>query len=649
MNQKTINKIFEEQTACYSENVAVLQDTVEISYRQLNAGANRISHALVELGSIRQNITGLYFDETIEYIVSLLAVLKSGGVFMPINTLFPDQRIEFIINKTKPDIFIVAATLEETFFKRLQNFNLRFNLSYVILVDHDFNFTVKSLSNKQYVIDSKHLSTDNLQIDRDLNKACYIITTSGSTGEPKIILGSHDGLNHFIQWEINEFHINQNDRISMLSPVTFDVSLRDIFVPLLSGGTLCVPDYESSHNPTRLLQWLKDKHMTLIHIVPTLFRMLTRTIEDVNTDEPALPDLRSVLIAGEPLYWNDVINWRKADGNRTELVNLYGPSETTLAKCYFRIKDGTFKSEEIVPIGKPIPETEVFIIENNTACSMGETGELYIRTPFMSHGYYDDTELNRVAFVQNPLVKDRDDIVYRTGDLGKLLPDGNVTFEGRVDGQIKLYGNRVETGEIEVALRQHNDVRNAAVTARPDSFGNPRLVSYIEPVKNEMPSVESLRNILEGTLPDYMIPSVFVTLEELPRTLNGKIDRRALPQPERTRPELEQPYVAPTTPLEATLCSAWAHVLDIDRVGIHDNFFNLGGTSILSVKLIALIQNRLGFEIPIAKLFQYPNVHMLATYLNQDPNYKPTYEKVQNRAQKQRSTYSRIKRNKNNT
>ncbi|MCK4825968.1 non-ribosomal peptide synthetase, partial [bacterium] len=387
--------------------------------------------------------------------------------------------------------------------------------------------------------------------------------------------------------------------------------------------------------------------ITLTHIVPTLFRLLTREIADSGGGEEALPDLEFALIAGEPLYGNDIIKWRQANGNRAELVNLYGPSETTLAKLFYRIKEKELAPTEIVQIGQPIPNTEVLIINNNKLCSVGETGEIYIKTLFMSKGYYNAPKLNEMFFVQNPLVSDGKDIVYKTGDQGKLMPDGNLRFEGRLDGQIKLYGNRIEIGEIEVVLRQHPQVREAAVAARQDAFGNTRLIGYVVPELGLKVTVESLRRFTADKLPDYMVPAVFVTLKELPLTHNEKIDRGALPDPDRRRPEMEQAYVFPSTSSERTLTEIWCHVLGLDRVGVHDNFFDLGGTSILAVRVISLVQDAFGIELPIVKLFQYPNISLLSKYLTQSQSDQPSYEKAQDRAQRRRAAFSRQKRSTN--
>jgi len=643
-NTFAVHSIFEDIVGRFRGNIALDEGSRSVTYGELNTYANHVAHALAELGIGRQSVVGIYFDGSIDYIVALLGVLKAGGVFMPLNTQFPDKRLGSIMEKTKPDILVTGAYLENDFSIKLQELRRSFCASHMLVLDDAYNLSVTDLASATPVATGRDSCSENPPLMTGPDDGCYIMTTSGSTGEPKAILGCHKGLSHFIHWEIAEFGLNQRVRVSLLSPVTFDVSLRDIFVPLVAGGTLCIPDEETRHNPAKLFKWLRASGITLTHIVPTQFRLLTREIEEWSSHEDALTDLEYVLIAGEPLYGNDVNNWRRAYGNRVKLVNMYGPSETTLAKLFHRVKDNNLSPSEIVPIGKPIPHAEVLIIKNNKPCSVDETGEIYIKTPFMSKGYYNDDKLNEVSFVQNPIVADRKDIVYRTGDHGKFMLDGSVRFVGRLDGQIKLYGNRVEIGEIEVVLREHPQVQEAAVGAREDSFGNSRLVGYVLPELGKKPPVESLRGFVRDRLPDYMVPAVFVTMKALPLTHNGKIDRRALPEPDRARPEMEQAYVSPSSGLERSLSETWGHVLDLDRVGIHDNFFDLGGTSILAVELIALMQQALGVELPIVKLFQYPNISLLAKHLSRRQSDQPSYGRMRDRAQLRRAAFSRQKR-----
>jgi amino acid adenylation domain-containing protein len=644
MDSDIVHSIFEDTVSRFPEDTAVDEGWRSITYRELNANANCIAHALTSIGVSGQNIVAIYLDASIEYIVAVMGVLKAGAVFMPLNTQFPGKRLIDILSKTQPHILITSAPLENEFSAKVRGLRLSGDPGFMFVLDDARSFNIKSFPGGQHVATGGNFPDGNLSLIAGPDDGCYVITTSGSTGEPKAILGRQKGLSHFIRWEIGEFGLDENVRASLLSPLTFDVSLRDIFVPLTAGGTLCIPDDETRHNPRQLLNWMRLGRITLTHIVPTLFRLLTREIAESENSETMLPDLKYVMIAGEPLFGNDIINWRQVNGTHVELVNLYGPSETTLAKLYYRVKDQTFTPKEMVPIGYPIPNTEVLIVKDGKLCQVDETGEIYIKTAYMTKGYYNAPGLNEVSFVPNPLTKDHEDVVYKTGDQGRFMPDGGVRFEGRLDGQVKLYGNRVEIGEIEVVIRQYPLVWEAAVAARSDSYGNMRLVGYVVPESGNKPAVEALRRFLRERLPEYMVPAVFVTLEELPLTHNGKIDRGVLPEPGRTRPEMEQAYVSPATALEKMLTELWCRVLGLDTVGINDNFFDLGGTSVLAVHLVTLVQQELEIEMPVVKLFQYPNVSLMAKHLSQDQSEQISYENVEDRAQRRRAFFSRQKR-----
>lgn len=638
-----IHNMFEDIATGFPEAPAVIQNSRCVTYSELNAGANRIAGGLIENGVATNEIVGLYFDASIEYIAAVLGVLKAGGIFLPFNRRFPEKRLDTILNKTKPRIFITGASLESEFSQQAGGYLLAADVETTAVIISDDTIGLKKYHAGGKIAVADTFSADNPRVPLTQEDGGYIMTTSGSTGEPRIILGSNRGLSHFIRWEIDEFKLGRDVRVSLLAPVTFDVSLRDIFVPLVAGGTVCIPDDETRHNPARLFAWLQASRITLMHIIPSLFRLLTKEIKQSGRDAGVLSRLKYVLIAGEPLYGDDVLSWRQAAGDSVELVNLYGPSETTLAKMFYRVGNRAFKPDEIVPIGKPLPDTEILIIKDKKLCRVGETGEIYIRTPFRSRGYYDSTGLNETDFVSNPVSRDPEDIVYKTGDQGRYMTDGNVQFEGRLDEQVKLYGNRVEISEIEFILRQHPQVRDAAVTVRPDNYGNPRLAGYIVPLAGSKPAVEALRRFVAEYLPDYMIPAVFVMLKKLPLTHNDKIDRRALPDPGRTRPEMEQDYAPPATDIEKALDDIWRRVLALERVGMHDNFFDLGGTSLLAVNLVALINRELGIELPIVKIFQYPNISLLVGYLGQTHDSRPTYERITERARKRRESLERQK------
>ncbi|MHA1231808.1 MAG: non-ribosomal peptide synthetase [Candidatus Helarchaeota archaeon] len=644
MINQTIYTKFEEIASQFPGNTAIEEEDKSIIYENLKFFTNRLANSLIIIRKNIQEVVCVHLESSIEYVISILGILKAGKIFMPINTHFPHTRTDLIFEKTKPTILITNEAFEKQLQLNFLKMNHKKSIKYIIVLDKSFNFVVKKLPS--WELEKKHSSyqIENPRLKTPSDDGCYIITTSGSTGKPKAILGSQKGLTHFINWETNEFNLNENTKVSFLSHVTFDVSLRDIFIPLCTGGTLCIPKEETKQNPFKLYKWIQNNRITLIHIVPTLFRLLTKAIHEFSNEKNVFPNLKYILIAGETLYGNDIINWRNIVGNHVELVNIYGPTETTLAKLFYRIKDKTIAPEEIVPLGKPIPDTKIMIIKNDKLCTNGEIGEIHIKTPYMSKGYFNDPVLNKMFFIKDPIKTNGSEIVYRTGDLGKFLPDGNIQFIGRKDNQIKLYGKRIELGEIEVVLNQHSKIKQVAVAVKKDSFGIQRLIAYIVLKSNEKTPINTFREFLKNRLPDYMIPNIYLILKELPLTSSGKIDRKALPEPDNIRPEIEQNFTPPSNSLEKMLSKVWCEVLKINQVGIDDNFFDLGGNSILTAEVITKLQKELGFEIPLVKMFQYPNIRSFAKYINQQEDENSFHQNIQTRARLRRATF---KRNKN--
>jgi amino acid adenylation domain-containing protein len=609
--EQYLHQMIERTAQGFPDRIAVCEGSRELTYRELNQLAEQTAH-LLKKSQTASHVVGIYLEPSIEYVIGVLAVLKANAIFLPLNVRFPNHRMEAILQKTGTHRFISNGRLKGDLCNRIKEFGLPFRLSQLIQVAEE------GVSEEKLSTQCETLSTgcdgfvEDNSPESDSADSCYLIATSGSTGEPKSVLGSHRGLAHFINWEIEAFSLTHRVRASFLSHITFDVSLRDIFVPLVCGGTLCIPDEETKQNPAALYRWLEENHVTLIHIVPTLFRFLTQAIQSVPPGGEILTNLEYVFIAGEALYGNDVINWRTAVGNRPLLVNLYGPTETTLAKLFYRIPTRDILPSEIIPLGRPIPETDVLVIHNGKACQTGEIGEIFIRTPYRSKGYYRDPLKTRLSFVQNPLEPVEEEIVYQTGDFGKWLPDHNLLFIGREDGQIKLQGKRVEMSEIEVLLSQHPEIKLAAVSVKSDTSGNERLVAYIVPKDGKDLKIEALRRYAAEKLPDYMIPALFIFLDALPLTHSGKVDRQNLPEPRMKRQHFEQGYVPPSSFMEEKLVGLWHKVLGFEQVGIHDNFFDLGGSSVLAARLVALIKQDLGIEIPIVKLFQFPRISLLS-------------------------------------
>jgi amino acid adenylation domain-containing protein/non-ribosomal peptide synthase protein (TIGR01720 family) len=447
----------------------------------------------------------------------------------------------------------------------------------------------------------------------------YVMHTSGSTGVPKAILGCHKGLSHFIHWEIREFGIDPDVRVSLLAPPTFDVSLRDIFVPLLAGGTVCIPDLETRNHTSRLVEWLDQAKINLMHCTPSVFRLIMGEL-DMRQSPTALPALKRVLLAGEPLYGEDVNRWQAIMGNRVALVNLYGPTETTLAKLFHRIVFQPYDREQIIPLGHPISNTAVLILKDNRLCAIGEKGDIFIKTPFRTKGYFRDPERTAERFIQNPLNPGVDDIIYRTGDQGRYRPDRSVEFLGREDDQIKRHGIRVEPAEIEQALRSHESVVEALITTRPSQADHRDIQILAYFIRKKPVSLSELRSHIQNMLPDYMAPDFFIELEAFPRNAHGKIDRTALPLP-----AVMPSGSLPETDTEIQLAAIWQEILSVPSVGKTDSFFDVGGNSLNAMRILARIYHEMDREIPLKAFFEHPKLHDLAALIDSRPSilYQP--------------------------
>jgi amino acid adenylation domain-containing protein len=435
---------------------------------------------------------------------------------------------------------------------------------------------------------------------------CYAYFTSGSTGRPKAIVGRLKALDHFVSWHLATFGIGPGDRMCQVTSFAFDGFLHEALVPLATGGTLCVSsDRETLLDGGKLAAWLERAGVHLIHCTPSLFR----TMLNQDLDPERLPELRYALLVGEPLLPSDVERWTGVFGERIPLVNLYGPTETTLTKFVYFVKPEDAKLRTI-PIGQPMPGARAIVVsDKGEPCPPGKLGEIYIRTPYRSLGYFEEPELTAEVFIPNPFGGSADDVVYKTGDLGRVREDGDFEFAGRRDHQVKVRGVRIELAPIQSLLSGHPAVEEAAVVARDDSRGNKYLCAYLVLEEKLDPNV--LRDFLLEELPESSVPAAFVEMDELPRTLSGKLDTRALPDPDEGGRRLRREYVAPRTPTEEKICEIFSDLLKVPKVGVHDHFFELGGHSLLVMQLLARVRSSL-VEIPLGQVFQTPTVEELA-------------------------------------
>ena len=569
-----------------------------LTYGELLRRSSGVAQALQEQ---KREVVGLLFPAGLDYLVSLLGTARSQNAFMPLDPSFPEKRLLRFIEVSGCRTVVSTRSVGEAF-PEILNSGVR-----------------------MVWIEDLEASDDELVREpvKPLDPA-YVMFTSGSTGEPKAVLGNQRGLAHFIGWERKEFGLDENPpRSSWLSAITFDVSLRDILIPLSTGGTLCVPSPDERQVPHLLARWLREKRVSFMHCVPTVLRLLTQAL-----DEP-LPDMRTTLSAGEPLFARDVNLYRErasAHPAQIEMVNLYGPTETTLAKFFWRMPAGEPLPQapgQMLPVGHPLPGTAALILDGAMLCPPGEVGEIYIRTRYRTSGYLNRPELTKKVFVQNPLTDDPDDIIYRSGDLGKYIDDeGTVECLGRRDGQVKISGVRIELGEVETDLREIQGVEDAAVVAHVDGSGQKFLVGYVTLTESSESLLgpredvpERLREELAKVLAPQSVPSIILVVDDLPRTTSGKVNKRMLPKPDELLGE-EAACVPPATRTEERIYALWRELFERDRISVETPFAQLGGDSLHAIKALSLLYREFNANLSLREFFHAKTVRELAKILD---------------------------------
>ncbi len=572
---------------------AICQGDRVWSYAELVSTAGNLACSLPP-GEIVA-VTG---QQSFGLVAGILAVLASGSVLLTVDPNLPERRQRLLVEQAGARRLLVAGEIP------------------VWMREHPWD-SMSSVEPNQPASNSiASFPTEPLP-----NDPAYVFFTSGSTGMPKGVLGCHKGLSHFLNWERDAFCVGPGDRIAQLTNLSFDAVLRSIFLPLVSGGTLCLPPESFTLAGSSVLPWMQSAGITLVHTVPSLAHTwLTDVPPGTN-----LPELRLLFFSGEPLHESLVRRWRlKFPSSR--VVNLYGPTETTMIKFYYEIPPEP--DHGVQPAGWPLPETEGLLLDEEGAmCGLGQVGEIVIRTPFRTLGYTNAPEEQQRRFVGNPFRDDASDVLYRTGDRGRYRADGALEILGRLDDQLKIQGVRVEPDEVSAALMRHPGVQACVVAAHPDSSQNLMLVAYVVGPGAE---AEEFRSFLSRELPAAMIPSSYVSLDRLPLNPNGKVDRKALPLPGAARS-----FVAPRTLLEQKLANLWQQMLGVDRVGLEDNFFELGGNSVGLAQVHGKMRTLIDRDIPITDLFQYPTIRSLANHLNQKTPRKSAFLNARQRAARQ--------------
>jgi amino acid adenylation domain-containing protein len=566
------------------EHPAVQHGGQSWTYRALAARAEAIAAVLQQRSPVATDAVAVIGRPGPALIASLLGVLTSGRVLVPIDPEIPAARRAIMRREAGvTDVIVIGDGDEEG----------------TLRVD-----PITGVADAA----APAVTPGDLAAGDDAGPG-YVFYTSGSTGEPKGILGTRRGVAHFLAWQRAVIGVAPSDRFSQLTGISFDVMLREILLPLTSGATLVIPDADALHAP---LGWLRDAGITVVHTVPSRAEHWLR-----RAGAARLPRLRAVFFAGEPLTSSLVRRWRLLAPD-SDVINLYGPTETTLAKCFFRVPDDVEAGTQ--PIGRPLPDTQVLVLDADGApLAPGQVGELALRTPFRTLGYLNAADEQRAKFVVNPLRADPADLIYRTGDRGLVRADGVVEIHGRMDRQIKIRGARVELGEIEALLRRHPDVEQAVVAVTDGDVERAVdrvIVAFV--VVGRRPAGLDLRAYLAGHLPAWMVPTAVVEVDEMPLNRNGKTDKPTLLARYAERSVRRRPAERAPTPLEALVIEHVQAVLGIGGVRRQDDFFRLGGDSRAAVQLAARLRRALATAVPLPLLFDSPVIADLARALEHD-------------------------------
>lgn len=586
--EKCIHQLFEAQVEQTPEAIAVVFEDGQLTYRELNARANRLAYDLSKLGVGPETLVGICLERSLQMVVGILGVLKSGGAYVPLDPVYPKDRLAFMLEDSE----IQVVLTQERVMSHLPPHTAQ--VVYLDTLDQSAEFEAFQVPTNPV----NRTTADN---------AAYVIYTSGSTGKPKGVLITHYNVTRLLQATHSWFHFDQNDIWTLFHSYAFDFSVWEIWGSLLYGGRLVVVPYWVSRSPEMFYELLSQEKVTVLNQTPSAFGQLIE-VEKSSMHSHDLA-LRLVLFGGEALDFHILKPWFDRHGDqRPQLVNMYGITETTVHVTYRPITTGNLSTSRGSLIGVPIPDLELYVLDQSqNLVPIGVPGELYVGGAGVGRGYLNRPELTAERFIPNPFRSRAGKRLYRSGDLVRYLPNRDIEYRGRIDAQIKIRGFRIELEEIETVLRQHAAVREVVVISRGEKPAEKRLVAYVVPAQ-EAPTVSELNGFLRQKLPEYMVPSAFMFLDSLPLTSNGKIDRRNLPGPDQSRPEQENSFVAPRTPVEELLAQIWAEVLDLERVGINDNFFELGGHSLLLTQVASRIQRAFLVLLPLRILFDAPTI-----------------------------------------
>ena len=583
------SRLFENQVTIRPAAVALICENERLTFSELNARTNQLAHHLQSLGVVRESIVGICMDRSLEMAIAIIATLKAGAAYLPLDPEYPQERLAFMLADARPALVLTKAAL-----------NLELPAATrAVLLDKDAHEIAQN-------------SDENPACASAKDDLAYVIYTSGSTGNPKGVMITQGGLANYLLALNRELKIDSNDLYLHTASIAFSSSRRQLLLPLSQGASVAIATSDQRKDPIALFRMIRLRGVTAMDAVPSFWRSCTtvlRALPEIERRDLLDNRLRLMLSASEPLLSEIPRVWMNEFQHPAQHVHMFGQTETAGIVSLFPIPRD-FDGDKYVPVGNPIANTDIYVLdENQQPCAINEAGELYIAGAGVGRGYLNRPELTVEKFIERDGKR-----FYRTGDWARVSLEGRLEFSGRRDQQVKLRGFRVELGEIEAALAKHPSVRECVVVARDQATNagtDKRLIGYFVPQGREVSAVE-LRAFLSARVPDYQVPSAFVEMPGLPLSANGKVDRLRLPEPETSRNGVSSEFVAPQNEIETRLAKIWAEILSVDTVGRDDNFFELGGHSLLAAQIAARIRGQFTFEAPISTLFEFPTIKLLA-------------------------------------
>ncbi|MDZ7949849.1 amino acid adenylation domain-containing protein [Nostoc sp. DedQUE09] len=603
--EQCIHELFEAQVERTPDAVAVVFESEQLTYRQLNTKANQLAHYLRSLGVKPEVLVGICVERSLSMVIGLLAILKAGGAYVPLDPAYPPERLAFILQDAAVSVLLTQQQMIE---------NLPQHQTRVVYLDTDCEIVAQQSSQNPI----SECTTDNL---------AYIIYTSGSTGQPKGVLVNHSNVVRLLAATEHCYNFNQHDVWTLFHSIAFDFSVWEIWGALLYGGKLVVVPYWLSRSPQKFYQLLLTQQVTVLNQTPSAFRQLIQVEESLENSNNL--SLRKVIFGGEALQIESLRPWFERHGDQSpQLINMYGITETTVHVTYRPLKMADLEVASASLIGRPIGDLQIYLLDRyGQPVPIGVPGEMYIGGAGVARGYLNRPTLTSERFIPNCFSNKPNALLYKSGDLARYLPNGDIEYLSRIDNQVKVRGFRIELGEIEAIISQHPAVRETVVVVSEASADSQRIVAYVVDQREQTLIIPELRNFLESKLPNYMMPTAFITLEALPLTPNGKVDHKALPAPDTARPELETVYQPPQTEVEKTIADIWQEVLNLENVGINDNFFQLGGHSLLLVQVHNKLQKIFQRDFLLVEMFQYPTISHLARYFSQEAREETSFIK----------------------